>query len=85
MRSALDPAAASRLAKLLGLTGSAHDGEALAAARMASKLRKSLGLQGQDIIRLPPAQRTRHDEGWRALVRSALIVFTSSMSARLIS
>ncbi len=33
-----------RLARVCGLFGSEHDGEALAAARQAEKIRKKLGL-----------------------------------------
>jgi hypothetical protein len=44
-----------RLAKLLGMTGSSHDGEALVAARMAGKLVRELGLTWEQAI-LPAAK-----------------------------
>src|SRR5947207_668908 len=45
-----------RLAKLLGMLGSSHDGEALAAARRAERLRVDAGLTWAEIVipRLPP-------------------------------
>src|SRR5438046_480259 len=39
-----------RLAKLLGMLGSAHDGEALAAARQAERLRADAGLTWHEIV-----------------------------------
>ena len=50
-----------RLAKLLGMLGSAHDGEALAAARQAERLRAEAGLTWpQIIIRALPSPRRHH-------------------------
>jgi hypothetical protein len=48
-----------RLAKLLGMTTSRHDGEALVAARMAGKLVRELGLTWEQAIlpAAPPAPR----------------------------
>jgi hypothetical protein len=49
-----------RLTKLLGMMGSQHDGEALAAARQAERLRAEAGLTWAEIVipRLPaPPQR----------------------------
>jgi hypothetical protein len=40
-----------RLAKLLGMVGSAHDGEALSAARMAHRMLTDLGLTWHDVIK----------------------------------
>jgi hypothetical protein len=40
----------ARLARVLGLLGSQHDGEALAAARMAERLRRTAGLTWADIV-----------------------------------
>jgi hypothetical protein len=55
-RCLLDPAASERLARLLGMIGSAHDGEALNAARMADQLVRQRGLTWPDIITpTPPA------------------------------
>jgi hypothetical protein len=50
-----------RLSKLLGMLGSEHDGEALAAARQAERLRAEAGLTWAEIL-LPrlPAPRRRH-------------------------
>ena len=39
-----------RLSKLLGMTGSAHDGEALAAARKANGLLRQLGLSWTELL-----------------------------------
>ena len=41
---------AERLAKMLGMLGSSHDGEVVAAARQAERIRASLGLLWHDII-----------------------------------
>ena len=48
-----------RLAKLLGMMGSAHDGEVVAAARQVERLRADAGLTWPEILvpRLPPPQR----------------------------
>ena len=45
-----------RLARVLGMLGSAHDGEALAAARRAERLRAEAGVTWLDILMpvLPP-------------------------------
>jgi len=45
-----------RLAKLLGMMGSVHDGEVVAAARQAERLRADAGLTWGEILapRLPP-------------------------------
>ena len=57
-QTALDRA---RLARVLGMLGSAHDGEALAAARQAERLRADAGLTWADIVipRLPAPARAR--------------------------
>jgi hypothetical protein len=47
-----DAAARVRLAKLLGMTGSANDNEALVAARKANELVKGAGLQWLDVVAL---------------------------------
>jgi hypothetical protein len=45
-----------RLSKLLGMLGSSHDGEVVAAARQAERLRAEAGLTWGEIVvpRLPP-------------------------------
>src|SRR5436190_12428222 len=47
-----------RLAKLLGMLGSVHDGEVVAAARQAERLRADAGLTWAEIVipRMPPPQ-----------------------------
>lgn len=45
-----------RLAHILGMLGSAHDGEALAAARMADRMRAAAGLSWGDIVGAGPAE-----------------------------
>ena len=47
-----------RLARVCGLLGSEHDGEALAAARQAEKLRKKLGLTWDELLVPPTRQRS---------------------------
>src|SRR5437762_1794476 len=48
-----------RLARVLGMLGSAHDGEVLAAARQAERLRVDAGLTWPEIVAraLPPPER----------------------------
>lgn len=54
--AALPLADRDRIAKLLGMTGSRHDGEALNAARMADALVRELGLTWTDVLAaVPPA------------------------------
>jgi hypothetical protein len=43
-----------RLARVCGLFGSDHDGEALAAARQAEKIRKKLGLTWDELLAPSP-------------------------------
>ena len=43
-----------RLAKILGMLGSAHDGEVVNAARQAEQIRSSAGLTWFDVLRPPP-------------------------------
>ena len=53
---ATDPTALRhRLARLLGMLGSAHDGEALNAGRLADKLVRGAGLTWHDVLSLPPS------------------------------
>lgn len=52
--AALDRA---RLAKVLGLLGSAHDGEVLAAAQQAEQMRRAAALTWQEIISAPGAAK----------------------------
>jgi hypothetical protein len=46
-----------RLARVCGLFGSDHDGEALAAARQAEKIRKKVGLTWEELLVPFPRQR----------------------------
>ena len=50
-----------RLAKLLGMTGSAHDGEALNAARLASALVRQAGITWFDLLGTDPARAPQPD------------------------
>jgi hypothetical protein len=50
MTSILDPSTKNRLVKLLGMLGSAHDGEALTAGRLADRLVRQANLTWDDII-----------------------------------
>jgi hypothetical protein len=58
--SALDPRTADRLAKLIALLGSDHDGEVVAAARAATRLMREHDLDWHDLIEaaLRPAPAT---------------------------
>ena len=47
-----------RLARVCGLFGSEHDGEALAAARQAEKIRKKMGLTWEELLVPSPRQRS---------------------------
>jgi hypothetical protein len=49
-----------RLARVCGLLGSDHDGEALAAARQAEKIRQKLGLTWDELLVPSPRQRARN-------------------------
>jgi hypothetical protein len=49
-RTVLDPSAADRLVKLLGMLGSHHDGERANAARLADALVRERGLRWRDVI-----------------------------------
>ncbi len=60
---ALTAADRARLAKLLGMIGSSHDGEALAAARLADKLIRDRRLRWHDIFGVPAADPQLDD--WR--------------------
>jgi len=57
-----------RLVKFLGMTGSAHDGECLNAARMASKMLRDLGLTWAEVL-----TPKRQDSRWRDEVDEALL------------
>lgn len=49
----IDQAAIDLIVKVLGMTGSVHDGEALAAIRKANDLLKRAGVSWRDVIALP--------------------------------
>jgi hypothetical protein len=49
-----------RLARVCGLFGSDHDGEALAAARQAEKIRKKLGLTWEELLVPSPRRRSKN-------------------------
>jgi hypothetical protein len=57
----LSPAARQRLARLLGMLGSDHDGEVLNAARLADRLVRSAGATWHDVVR-PPAMPAPTDD-----------------------
>jgi hypothetical protein len=76
--SLFDDAARQRLARLLGMLGSSHDGEATNAGRLADKLVKSLGMTWQDVIAPPalasPARQkaTRQAPDWPSVAQRVL-------------
>lgn len=53
------------LAKLLGLVGSDHDGEALSAARKAHEMVRARGLTWQDVLLVRPAASQAPPSGWQ--------------------
>jgi hypothetical protein len=55
--SPLNAATRLRLARLLGMIGSGHDGEALNAARMADRLVRHHGITWLDVIIVPVVPR----------------------------
>jgi hypothetical protein len=61
----LDPDALERLIKLLGMLGSAHDGERAAAGLKAHEFLKRHGLQWSDVIVITPPKI-----GWREKLRA---------------
>jgi hypothetical protein len=64
----LSPALASKLVKVLGMLGSAHDGEVAAAGRRAHSMLKAMGLTWSDVIK-PAAPKSeqpqRPQRRWR--------------------
>jgi hypothetical protein len=50
-----------RIAKLLGMLGSDHDGEVLNAARMADRLVREQGITWFDVLSVDPAQAPQPD------------------------
>jgi len=81
---ALDPTAANRLIKLLGMTGSMFDGEAVAAIRKANALLKDAGLTWSDVIAVVEAAPTRgiwrEPESWRDAVGICLNLIDAPLS-----
>jgi hypothetical protein len=59
-----------RLVAVLGMMGSEHDGEALAAARMAERMRRAMGLTWAELLSGAEAmpEAPVEAEGWRATV-----------------
>jgi hypothetical protein len=53
MTAVLDPKAANKLAKICGLLGSDHAGERAAAAALADRMVRELGLRWADVISVP--------------------------------
>jgi hypothetical protein len=70
----LDIAARDRLCKLLGMLGSAHDGEIAAAGRKAHEFLKKHGLTWPDVIAAPDVTAVAQPETprWRAMVYACL-------------
>jgi hypothetical protein len=66
----LDPQAADRLIKLLGMLGSAHDGERAAAALKADAFVRSHGLQWRDVIAMPAAVPPPRPPRWRTMAHT---------------
>ena len=60
-RAMLDPTVADRLAKLLGMLGSDHDGERANAGRMADELIRANGLRWADVLAVAASTKTNSD------------------------
>ena len=59
----LDPSTCERIVKLLGMTGSAHDGEVANAARLADRLLRASGMCWADVIVCAPcAEQPQQDD-----------------------
>jgi hypothetical protein len=71
-RQAVSQAIRDRLARLLGMVGSTHDGEALNAARLADKLVRQMGVSWSEILADPASAAPNVLIGWPARWRSAL-------------
>jgi hypothetical protein len=72
-----DAAARERLAKLLGLLSSDHDGEIATAGRMANRLVKSCGMTWVDVIATPalpppPSAKAKRSPDWPELAQAVL-------------
>jgi hypothetical protein len=61
----LTPDVLDRLMKLLGMLGSAHDGERAVAARKAHELIRRHGLTWSDVFNATPATTAPPPLGWR--------------------
>jgi hypothetical protein len=59
---------ATKLAKILGLLVSDHEGERVAAGLKANEILRGLGLQWHDVISIPG--ETPETEDWRAVAES---------------
>jgi hypothetical protein len=83
----LAPDTLERLVKLLGMLGSAHDGERAAAGLKAHELLKCSGSQGSDVIALALPAAEPH---WRTMAKACcrlldslnVRAFVQSMAAR---
>jgi hypothetical protein len=71
MSAALAPADRERLARLLGMIGSAHDGEALNAARLADRLIRDRELTWFDVVTSAadhrPQRGPKPPQDWRKM------------------
>jgi hypothetical protein len=64
------PLPRAKLAAILGLLGSDHDGEVLAAARMAERIRRAAGTTWPDLLAAPDPSPSRFVH-WRVLLSRA--------------
>jgi hypothetical protein len=63
---------ASKLAKIVGLLGSDHEGERVAAGLKANEILRGLGLQWQDVISIPQHQQESDD--WARLLKACAVM-----------
>jgi hypothetical protein len=70
----LDPKATARLVKLTGMFGSDHAGERAAAAALADRMVRELGLRWADVISVPlvPADPGHEEVSWQAALDACL-------------
>jgi hypothetical protein len=74
MTAVLDPKATDKLAKICGMFGSVHEGERAAAAALADRIIRELGLRWADVISVPlvPAEHGPEDVSWQAALACCL-------------
>jgi hypothetical protein len=70
----LDAKVSQKLAKICGMFGSAHEGERAAAAALADRMVRELGLRWADVVCVPlvPAEPGHEDVSWQEALDACL-------------